>query len=114
MKPRTTIFLSYSHDSDDHRGKVLALSERLRSDGIETLLDQYVNGAPAEGWPRWMMNQLDKATYVLVVCTKTYYRRFRGHEKPGKGKGVDWEGTLITNELYGVRTQTLRFVPIFL
>jgi len=81
-----TAFISYSHDSDEHCARVLAFSERLRKDGIETLLDQYVNVSPQEGWPRWMLNQLDAANFVLVVCTETYYRRFRGHEEPGKGK----------------------------
>ena len=51
---------------------------------------KYVNGTPANGWPRWMLDQLDEADSVLVICTETYYRRFRGHELPGKGKGVDW------------------------
>ena len=110
----TTVFISYSHDSDEHREQVLGLSERLRKDGIETLLDQYVNGTPEEGWPRWMMNQLDAADFVLVVCTETYYRRFRGHEVAGKGKGVDWEGALITSDLYAARSRSLKFLPVFL
>ena len=109
-----TVFISYSHDSDEHREKVLGLSERLRKDGIETRLDQYVNGSPAQGWPRWMLDQLDAADSVLVVCTETYYRRFRGHEVPGKGKGVDWEGSLITQELYESRGRTFKFVPVLL
>ncbi|MEK6289303.1 MAG: TIR and AAA domain-containing protein [Acidobacteriota bacterium] len=114
MESNSKIFISYSHDSDAHREKVLALSERLRADGIETLLDQYVNGSPEQGWPRWMLDQLDAATFVLVICTETYYRRFRGHEAPGKGKGADWEGALITQEIYDSRSQTLKFVPVFL
>ncbi|MGH8614532.1 MAG: SEFIR domain-containing protein, partial [Gammaproteobacteria bacterium] len=109
-----TVFISYSHDSDAHRDKVLALSERLRDDGIETILDQYVNGSPPGGWPRWMLDQLDAADSVIVVCTETYYRRFRGHEKPGKGRGVDWESALITQEIYDSRSRTLKFVPVFL
>ena len=109
-----TVFISYSHDSEAHREKVLALSERLRADGIVTILDQYVNGSPPEGWPRWMLNGLDAADSVIVVCTETYYRRFRGHEEPGKGKGVDWEGALITQEIYDSRSRTLKFVPVFL
>lgn len=44
---KKTVFISYSHDSDTHCERVLALSERLRTDGIETLLDQYVNGSPS-------------------------------------------------------------------
>src|ERR1035441_1337680 len=75
----TRVFISYSHDSDAHRERVLGLSERLRADGIESILDQYVNGSPQQGWPRWMLDQLDAADAVLVVCTETYYRRFRGH-----------------------------------
>ena len=111
---KNKVFISYSHDSDEYRESVLALSERLRVDGIETLLDQYVNGSPQQGWPRWMLDQLDAADSVLVVCTETYYRRFRGHEVPGNGKGVDWEGALITQELYDSRSRTLKFVPVFL
>jgi len=107
------VFISYSHDSAAHRERVLGLSERLRADGIETMIDLYVNGAPKEGWPRWMLDQLDAADTVLVVCTETYYRRFRGHEEPGRGKGVDWEGALITQEIYDSRSRTSKFVPVF-
>jgi len=49
---RPKVFISYSHDSDEHRERVLSLAERLRADGIETLLDQYVNGSPPQRWFR--------------------------------------------------------------
>jgi len=113
-KTMPKIFISYSHDSDEHREKVLGLSERLRNGGVETILDRYINGSPPEGWPRWMSNQLKAADFVLVVCTPTYYRRFLGQEVPEKGKGADWEGALITNEIYDARSTTLKFVPVFL
>ncbi len=107
------VFISYSHDSEDHAKRVLNLSEHLRKDGIETILDQYFpSGSPPEGWPRWMMNGLEKATRVLCVCTETYYRRFRGHEVPDTGRGVDWEGAIITGELYDARTVSNKFIPV--
>ncbi len=106
------VFISYSHDSDEHRQRVLALSERLRDDGVETRIDRYVPGTPEEGWPRWMLNRLDEAHFVLVVCTETYYRRFRGLEEPGKGKGVRWEGALITQDIYDDPTRNLKYVPV--
>ncbi|WP_051604181.1 SEFIR domain-containing protein [Methylobacter tundripaludum] len=106
------VFISYSHDSPQHKEAVLSLSERLRDDGIETTLDQYTNGTPDQGWPRWMLDKLDEASFVLVVCTETYYQRFRGLEQPGLGKGVDWEGALITQELYDSKNRTTRFVPV--
>jgi tetratricopeptide (TPR) repeat protein len=109
---RVRVFLSYSHDSAAHKERVLSLSERLRKDGIETRLDQYVPGTPRETWPRWMLDQLDWGEFVLVVCTQTYYRRFRGHEVPGKGKGADWEGAVITQAIYDARSATTKFVPV--
>jgi len=89
------------------------LAERLRKDGVDAQLDQYVAGTPPEGWPRWMLDRLDWAEFVLVVCTETYYRRFRGHEEPGKGKGADWEGNLITLVIYHAKSRTSKFVPVF-
>ena len=59
-----------------------------------------------------MLNRLDEADRVLLVCTRTYYRRFRGHEEPGHGKGVDWEGAIITQGIYDTRSATTRFIPV--
>lgn len=84
----------------------------MREDGLQTVLDQYVNGTPEKGWSCWMLDKLDKATYVLVICAEIDYRRFRGHEEPGKGKGVDWEGLLITQEIDDQRSKTTKFVPV--
>ena len=111
---RDQVFISYSHDSDAHREKVLGLAERLRQDGLDAQIDQYVEGTPEQGWPRWMLDRLDEAAFVLVVCTATYYRRFRGHEEPARGKGVDWEGALITQQIYDDKSKTVKFVPVML
>jgi hypothetical protein len=53
-----------------------------------------------------MLDKLDWAEFVLLICTKGYYRRFRGHEDPDKGKGVDWEGQLIALEIYHAKSRT--------
>ena len=50
------VFLSYSRHSADHPERVLDLAQRLRSNGVETILDQYLeDGEPDETWPRWML-----------------------------------------------------------
>ena len=108
------VFISYSHDSIQHKDLVLRFAERLRKDGIDAQIDQYVEGRPPGGWPRWMLDKLDWAEFVLLICTETYYRRFRGHEELGTGKGVDWEGQLITLELYQAKSRTTKFVPVIL
>src|SRR5271169_1171995 len=79
------VFISYSHDSTEHKELVLRFAERLRKDGIDAQIDQYIGGRPPGGWPRWMLDKLDWADLVLLICTETYYRRFRGHEKPDMG-----------------------------
>jgi hypothetical protein len=72
------VFLSYSHENQEHRHRVLMLAESLRSDGFDAVIDQYVAGTPSEGWPRWMLKQIALADYVLLICTATYYRRDMG------------------------------------
>jgi hypothetical protein len=111
-KPNPKVFVTYSHDSDDHRERVLRLTQRLREDGFDAMIDRYVEGMPPQGWPRWMQNQIEGADYVLLVCTRTYYLRFRGKGPRGTGKGVAWEGAVITNELYDGKSVSRRFIPV--
>jgi hypothetical protein len=95
----TQVFISYSHDSPLLKARVLEVANRLRTEGIASELDAY-HEAPPEGWPRWMLNQMEEARFVLFVCTETYHRRFRGRESAGSGRGAKWEGAVITQELY--------------
>jgi tetratricopeptide (TPR) repeat protein len=111
MSNNIRAFISYSHDSPEHEQRVLALAERLRKDGIDAQVDQYVNGTPLQGWHRWMLDELDAADFVLLICTETYYRRFRGHEH-ATGAGADFEGALITQEIYKKHSRTVKFIPI--
>jgi hypothetical protein len=106
------VFISYSHDSESHRERVLSLAQRLRDDGIDAVLDQYIDGTPPKGWPRWMLDEIEAADFVLLICTETYYRRFRGHEIVSKGLGVDWEGALITQAIYEQQGSMRKFVPV--
>ena len=76
-----TVLISYSHDSPAHADRVLALSDHLRADGIDCILDQY-EVSPPEGWPRWMEREVQSADFVLMICTPTYYRRVMGEEEP--------------------------------
>jgi hypothetical protein len=76
------VFVSYSHDSNLHIERVLALADRLRTDGLDVRIDQYISH-PAEGWRRWMHDQLRDSDFTLLVCTALYRRRFEGDESQG-------------------------------
>jgi SEFIR domain len=52
------VFISYSHDSPEHKDRILALSDRLRQAGIDCSIDQYEQ-SPAKGWPRWCERQVE-------------------------------------------------------
>ena len=106
-----TVFISYSHDSTEHMDCVLALSNRLRDEGIDCILDQYET-SPSQGWPRWMDKHIHDVEFVLMICTEAYYKRIMGEEEPGKGLGVKWEGNLIYQHIYNADTENTRFIPV--
>ena len=45
------VFLSYSHDSDEHAARVLDLANALRRDGCDVTLDRYVHPARMRAGP---------------------------------------------------------------
>jgi hypothetical protein len=109
--PVGEVFISYSWDSESHVQAVLELSNRLRSEGIDCVLDQY-EVSPPEGWPLWMDKKIRDSRLVLTVCTETYYKRVMKDEKdPDTGRGVKWEGGLVYQHLYNAGTNQ-KFIPI--
>ena len=108
---KPNVFISYSHDSEEHKERVLRLSDQLCDDGIDCALDQYET-SPAEGWPRWCERQVENSKFVLIICTETYLERFNGKAPSGKGKGVKFEGYIITQDLYDNDTRNTKFIPI--
>ena len=106
-----TVFISYSRDSSEHVWAVLALSNILRSDGIDCVLDQY-ESCPPEGWPHWMDREILKAQFVLMICTEVYHRRVMGLEPPGIGLGIAWESSLIYSHIYASSSQNKKFIPL--
>lgn len=104
-------FISYTHDSEHHQNQVLEFANKLRSQGIDAVLDQYEE-SPQEGWPRWMDRQIRNADYVIMICTPVYFKRVMGEEIPGKGLGGIWESNLIYQHLYNEGGVNHKFIPV--
>jgi len=110
IAPAGEVFISYSWDSEAHLRGVLELSNRLRSEGIDCVIDQY-EVSPPDGWPRWMDKKIRDSRLILMICTETYCKRVMGEESPDKGMGVRWEGGLIYQHLYNAGANQ-KFIPV--
>lgn len=106
------IFVSYTWEGVNHNDKAVGLANSLRHQGLETMIDAYISGSPAGGWPIWMLNQVKNSDYVLVACTDAYRRRCERDEKPGTGKGAKWEGAIITQSIYENDSNNEKFIPV--
>ena len=110
------IFITYAHESDGFREQVRQLSDWLkgRSPNLEIITDHvYEIKPPEKGWPIWMFEQIKSSDIVLLIASPKYYTRFWKQEK-GTGKGVAFEGVIITQELYDAMQINNKFYPILL
>lgn len=99
------VFVSYSHDSDEHKEWVLRLSTKLRQNGVDVVLDRWDLGA-GDDMTLFMEKGVRDSDRVLVICTDTYVRK----ADAGEG-GVGYERLIITAQL--VRdVGTAKFIPI--
>ena len=99
------VFVSYSHDSDEHKEWVLQLSTKLRQNGVDATLDQWDLGA-GDDMTLFMEKGVRDSDRVLVICTDAYVRK----ADAGEG-GVGYERMIITAQL--VRdVGTAKFIPI--
>ena len=98
------LFISYSHDSEEHKAWVKKFADELETLGdFEILLDQNM----PKGFPltRFMEKGMTTADKVLVIGTPTY------KTKAELGKGVAFEESIISTELLH-DIETLKFYPI--
>jgi hypothetical protein len=98
------VFISYSHDSPEHKRWVRQLADNLRSDGIDILIDVKVR--PGEDLAFFMEQSIGKADRVLMICTAAYVRKM-----DGRTGGVGYETVISTGELMK-NQHTAKFIPI--
>ena len=114
VAPPPKVFISYSHDTPEHKTRVLAFANALRDHGVDAEIDQYQQ-RPPQGWPRWCEEQLraENSDFVLMICTQIYRERIEGRAPPDVGRGVYWEGDSIYNYIYNSKEHG-RFIPVLL
>ena len=93
MAEHPKVFISYSHDSPEHRRWVSELGAKLRHNGIDAILDQWDLG-PGDDVTQFMERGIMDSDRVLVVCTDQYVRKANA----GEG-GVGYERMIVTAQL---------------
>lgn len=105
-KPSKRVFISYSHDSQDHKDWVRGLGEYLMDNGIEVLLDQW-DIELGDDLAAFMEQGIRKTDRVIMICTDAYV------EKANNGAGgVGYEKTVATGEILRSQENRRRFVPV--
>ncbi len=99
------VFISYSHDSPEHKAWVLRLATDLRNNGVDTSLDQW-DLAPGEDVAAFMQRGIAESDRVLMICTQEYVSK----ADAGSG-GVGYERLIITAEVVQ-NIDTKKFIPL--
>lgn len=88
------VFMSYSHDSEEHRNWVAALAERLRANGVDVCLDRW--DVTLGGNLTYFMERTANTQYrVIVVVSEDYTRKA---DSRAGGAGV--EAQMLSSSLY--------------
>lgn len=100
------VFISYSHDSKEHKLWVLELATRMREEGgVDAIIDQW-GLKPGDDLPHFMETHLASSDYVLMICTERYV------DKANSGTGgVGYEKMIITSDLIS-RIDSNKIIPI--
>ena len=100
-----TVFVSYSHDSPEHKKWVLKLATDLRTNGVNAILDTW-ELAPGQDLAAFMTAGIARSDRVLMICSASYVTKADG----GSG-GVGYERLIVTGELVQ-DIDTKKFIPV--
>lgn len=87
------VFISYSHDSENHQNWVIQLATRLRSNGVNAILDIW-NTKLGSDLASFMEQGLSKSQRVICICSDNYLIKANA----GMG-GAGYEKQIMTSEL---------------
>lgn len=98
------VFISYSHDNEEHSNWVYHLACKLIENGVDVVLDQW-DIQLGSNILKFMEKGLSSSDRVLVICTDNYNKK----SNEGLG-GVGYEKNILTAELFQ-QQDTTKFIP---
>lgn len=109
------VFISYSHDSPEHKDQVRAFSAFLRKRfGLDVQLDQWDDNVRRD-WSLWATRLFKIANFVVVIASPEYRKRADGEAAPHEGRGAQFEAAMIRDTLTrDLGAATERILPVVL
>lgn len=109
------VFISYAHDSAEHKTAVIEFGRLLRVQlGIDAHLDEWYANERRD-WAIWAIEQLDSADYVLAIASPKFRERADGRSLDTEGRGSQFEGALMRNKMTEDRaTWISKILPVVL
>ncbi len=99
------VFISYSHDSEEHKEWVAKLAQKLNSIGIWVLFDQWDTNLGSD-LHHFMNSGIKNSDRILAICTEKY--NDKSEENQG---GAAYERMLMTPELFR-NTASTKIIPV--
>jgi hypothetical protein len=99
------VSVSYSWQDEAHLHWVGEFAARLRGDGVDVSLDQWIVGL-GKPLPEFMEKLVRENERVLVICTPTYKEK-----SDGSIGGVGYESDLMTGEML-TQSKREKFIPV--
>ncbi len=87
------VFISYSHDNEDHKSWVIELASRLRRTGVDVIFDQF-EARLGSDLSLFMEQGLSQSNRVICVCSDSYNLKANAGSS-----GVGYEKRIICSEL---------------
>jgi hypothetical protein len=101
-----TVFVSYSHDSEEHKRWVAKLADDLRANGVDASLDQWDLGV-GEDITVFMESKIRDSNFVVLICTPHYAEK----SNIPRG-GVGYERNIISAEMLQAKDLRPKFLPV--
>ncbi|RKS92675.1 SEFIR domain-containing protein [Flavobacterium limicola] len=105
MNHNPKIFIHYSWDNELHKTWTLYLANRLSSDGVDVIFDQYDLKLGSNN--NYFMEQISKASKVLLIMTPDYKIK-----ADNRISGVGYEYQIISTEFAKTISTNTKFLPI--
>lgn len=100
------VFISYSWDNETHKEWVINLAARLRTNGVDVILDRYYL-KPGRNLPHFVEQSIAKAERIIIVFTPNY--KLKADKREG---GVGYEYSIMNADLYNHQSTNEKVIPL--